>query len=176
MACKVCEHARRADIEKAILSVPEVTLEAIAEEFGLTVEDVKMHTLMHTTAPDYAPSARSAMDPEPEALEDSERPTIARQLKLREADMLLEVVDEYMVTLKTVGRQIQVLSEAEGMLFSKMLGKPVVDLYIGVGGEIRATVKTLAELNSILNGPENSAAQGLSALAAALTRSVEKNG
>ena len=58
---------------------------------------------------------------------------------------------------------------------SKLLTKPMVDLYIGLGGEIRQNVKTMAELDRMLNGPQDSTAGGLVALAQAI-RGSDVNG
>ena len=160
MACSICTHFQRADIENALLSMssdnPEVTLEAIAEDYHVTLNELKVHALMHTQmgiSPDAAQQA----------------PSIARQLKLKEADILSAVINEYMVTLKAVGRSINALTYNEN--FEQRLNKPVVDLYLGTGGEIRSTVKTLAELNGILNGPETGGNAGLLALVQAITNS-----
>ena len=51
---------------------------------------------------------------------------------------------------------------------AKVLTKPVVDLYIGLGGEIRSTVKTMSDIERALNGPQDSTATGLEALANAI--------
>lgn len=160
MKCAVCNHEHRADIEGAILSMsPEsdVTIKSIAEDYDVPESDVKLHALMHCQM----------------GAADADKSTIAKQLKLREADMLLAVVNEYMVTLKTVGRRVNKL--ANDAMFEKLINKSVVDLYVGMGGEIRNTVKTLAELNSILNGPDNGNASGLQALAAAISGSKVKS-
>ena len=51
---------------------------------------------------------------------------------------------------------------------AKMLTKPMTDLYIGLGGEIRQAVKTMSEVDRMLNGPEDTATSGLRALADAI--------
>lgn len=159
MACKVCGHPDRMLIENALLGMSseniEETLKAVAQEYNVTVNELKVHALMHaqmgvTTAT-------------------SDSTSIARQLKLKEADILSSVVNEYMVTLKTVGRRINELAAHEN--FGRALSKPVVELYLGTGGEIRHAVRTLAELNTLLNGPETSNAGGLHALANAILMS-----
>jgi hypothetical protein len=107
--------------------------------------------------------------------EDSEpKGSLTRQMKVREADMLLNVANEYMVTLKNVGRRINSLANnttEDNLVFEKIMTKAVVDLYIGVGGEIRATIKTMADINQLLNGPDQSNTGGLRALAEAITGS-----
>lgn len=159
MACKICTHEKRAEIENALLSISTdntaVTLQTISENYHVTVNDLKLHALMH------APMGYVDRG--------DEQDSIARKIKLKEADMLNAVVNEYMVTLKNVGRRINKLANDSDvdLMFEKILSKPVTDLYIGLGGEIRATVKTMAELDSVLNGA-NTATSGLQALAEAI--------
>lgn len=158
MSCSICAHYKRAEIENAILNMSpentELTLESIAKDYNVQLNELKIHALMHTQIVTGAPG---------------EQTSIARQLKLKEADILASVVTEYMVTLKSIGRRINALTYQEN--FEQLLSKPVVELYLGTGGEIRSTVKTLAELNGILNGPEMTNAGGLHALAAAIAMS-----
>ena len=99
--------------------------------------------------------------------------------------MLAAVGQEYLVTLKTMGRRINKLAqvssidiedEEKQLKLAKLLTKPMVDLYVGLGGEIRQTVKTMAELDRMLNGPEDNLSSGLGALAAAIRGSDGLNG
>lgn len=159
--CKICTHPQRAEIEAAILRIsptdPSVSMDSIAEEYGVEVTDIKKHALLHTAL---------GMSPE-----DSE--SIARKLKLRESDMLTEVAVEYLVTLKGVGRRLnRYIAEGEDSVrFEKMLTKPVVDMYLGLGSEIRQTVKAIADIDHLMNGPKEDNTSGLAALAAAINAS-----
>ena len=95
-------------------------------------------------------------------------------MRLRETDVLNEVTNEYLITLKAMGRRINNLivikdnDEDQSYRMSKLLTRPVVDLYIGLGGEIRQTVKTIADIERAINGPQNDATSGLQALANAI--------
>lgn len=160
MSCSICSHSQRYEIECAVLRItPEnknITVEAIAKEYGVPVTDLQVHALMHTplvvdTAAEQAPS-------------------LARQMKLREADALNEVVNEYLVTLKALGKKIKSYAAEgqDGVMLAKYLTKPVADTYINLGGEIRQSIKTMAELNQILNGKPDGGLSGLEALAKAL--------
>lgn len=202
--CKICNHPDRAEIENAILTMTadappneKNSIEQIAEQYKVDLDELKMHALFHTplvgdgdveelrdeggvcnmSMPDV-PTVECASKPEP-------RDSLTRRMKLREADMLAAVGQEYLVTLKTMGRRINKLAqvssidiedEEKQLKLAKLLTKPMVDLYVGLGGEIRQTVKTMAELDRLLNGPENSAATGLAALAQAIRRSDDLNG
>ena len=164
MACPVCVHEKRAEIENAILNIgsenSEYTLTNIAELYGLQEQDLRVHALMHNP---LGTAVEAGVG----------RDSLARRLKLKEADMLSAAANEYMVTLKNVGRKINALA-AEGQdpgVLSRMLTKSVADLYLGLGSEIRSTVKTLAELELELNGAANSGAHGLVGLVEALRKS-----
>ena len=139
MACDICSHTKRAEIENALLNITSenssVTLESIADTYGLKVEELKVHTMMHT------PLGISE-----EAFNEGGRDSLARKIKLKEADMLSEVANEYMVTLKYLGRKIH---EADDV---RLLTNSACNLYLGLGGEIRGTVKCMTELDTALNG------------------------
>ena len=203
-SCKICNHPDRAEIENAILTMTadappneKNSIEQIAEQYKVDLDELKMHALFHTplvgdgdveelrneggaynTPMPDVPIVECASKPEP-------RDSLTRRMKLREADMLAAVGQEYLVTLKTMGRRINKLAqvssidiedEEKQLKLAKLLTKPMVDLYVGLGGEIRQTVKTMAELDRLLNGPEDSAATGLAALAQAIRRSDDSNG
>lgn len=177
--CSICNHPDRAEIENAILSLTSdsppnglVTIESIAERFDVSLQDLKMHALFHTPMVGDADVSKFEV-----VSEEQPRESLTRKMKLREADLLSTVGNEYLVTLKTLGRRINTIvqvspidvEDVEAQIrCAKMLTKPMVDLYIGLGSEIRQTVKTMAELDRMLNGPEDSLGSGLAALANAI--------
>lgn len=206
-SCKICNHPDRAEIENAILTMTadappneQNSIETIAEQYKVPLDELKMHALFHTPLvgdgdieelhaeggcngdvcdiPSFDPNVEQA----PKAVP---RDSLTRKMKLREADMLAAVGQEYLVTLKTMGRRINKLAqvssidiedEEKQLKLAKLLTKPMVDLYVGLGGEIRQTVKTMAELDRMLNGPEDNLSSGLGALAAAIRGSDGLNG
>lgn len=164
MSCPVCQHANRAEIENAILNIgpdnPACTLTSIAAQYNLKEQDIRIHALMHNPL-------GASLDA------DNGKDSLARRIKLKEADMLSVAANEYMVTLKNVGRKINALAteEQDVSVLSRMLTKSMADLYLGLGGEIRSTVKTMAELDIELNGAANSGTNGLLGLAEAIKKS-----
>lgn len=179
--CKICNRSDRADIENAILNISaesQITVESIAEHYQVDVQELRNHALFHT--PLVAPCDIVTSTTEPVLNPDAEAkiPTsLARKMKLREADILASVNNEYMVTLKAMGRRINRLAnvseidaedDAKKVELAKLLTKPMVDLYIGLGGEIRQNVKAMAEVDRMLNGPQESNNNGLQALADAI--------
>lgn len=192
--CTICNHPDRAEIENAILSMtdgPKISIEAIAEQYDVSLADLKMHALFHTPLVGAADieelrDAETLGDTEQtEVVRAAPRDSLTRRMKLREADLLAAVGNEYLVTLKTMGRRINKLAQVSEidiedndrqLKLAKLLTKPMVDLYVGLGGEIRQTVKTMAELDRLLNGPEDSATSGLVALAKAIQGSDKLDG
>lgn len=190
-SCSICNSDHRAEIENALLSMTadappreKNSIEAIADQFDVSLDELKMHALFHTPLIGDADLVAQEFAPEPEDKK-APRDSLTRRMKLREADMLAAVGNEYLVTLKTMGRRINKLAqvssidvedEEKQLKLAKLLTKPMVDLYIGVGGEIRQTVKTMAELDRMLNGPEDNGLSGLAALADAIRGSDGLNG
>ena len=202
--CKICGHPERAEIENAILSMTtapveeRMTIEEIAKVFDVDLSELKMHALFHTplvSKQDVAYCEQSGCNElgefgEPGELAETSgsselgkdtpavgRESLTRKMKLREADMLAAVGQEYLVTLKTMGRRINKLAqvssidiedEEKQLKLAKLLTKPMVDLYVGLGGEIRQNVKALAEVDRMLNGPQENGNNGLQALADAI--------
>lgn len=192
--CTICNHPDRAEIENAILSMTDwskLSIEAVAEQYDVSLADLKMHVLFHTPLVGAADieelrDAETLGDTEQtEVVRAAPRDSLTRRMKLREADLLAAVGNEYLVTMKTMGRRINKLAQVSEidiedndrqLKLAKLLTKPMVDLYVGLGGEIRQTVKTMAELDRLLNGPEDSATSGLVALAKAIQGSDKLDG
>lgn len=192
--CTICNHPDRAEIENAILSMTDgskTSIEVIAEQYDVSLADLKMHALFHTPLVGAADleelrDAETLGDTEQtEVVKATPRDSLTRRMKLREADLLAAVGNEYLVTMKTMGRRINKLAQVSEidiedndrqLKLAKLLTKPMVDLYVGLGGEIRQTVKTMAELDRLLNGPEDSATSGLVALAKAIQGSDKLDG
>lgn len=159
MVCAICEHPDRYEIEQALMHLgPSITIESIAEEYNVNVVDLKRHAMVHSSL---------------SLLEDGEEEStsIVGKIKMKEASMLEEVAIEYMITLKNVGRRINTYASKEDVAFEKLLTKPVADLYVGLGSEIRQTVEAIAKIDQILNGPKEDNTSGLAALAAAINDS-----
>lgn len=193
--CTICNHPDRAEIENAILSMTDSTqsgektsIEVIAEQYDVSLADLKMHALFHTPLVGAADLEQLGVTDSEQGDQDEKavpRDSLTRRMKLREADLLAAVGNEYLVTLKTMGRRINKLAQVSEidvedndrqLRLAKLLTKPMVDLYVGLGGEIRQTVKTMAELDRLLNGPEDSATSGLVALAKAIQGSDNLDG
>ena len=104
--CKICNSAKRMDVESAIIRMTEdheQTIDEIADKFEFDVDELKTHALFHT------PLVRACdLDPDYEQPERVVNPgchdSLTRQMKLREADLLSEVANNYMITMRTMGR------------------------------------------------------------------------
>lgn len=182
----------------------EHELSLIADTYNISLNELKVHALMHieirpaVSADHELPRNPRGVAAQPIEDEDTEplinnycdnraaiivnddgTTSLATQMKLREADMLLAVANEYLTTLKTIGKKINGIANKANndeidsdIAFTRLITKPMVDLYIGAGSEIRATIKTLADVNQIINGKEeDQSSAGLRALAEALSAS-----
>lgn len=187
--CSICDRADRVAIENAILTMTESerkrSIDDIAKEYACNITDLKAHALFHTPGiclSEIETPAVADTDPTQSAKDNiAPRNSLVRKLKLRESDILSEVNNEYMLTLKNLGRRINKLTSSPGknqdeddeIRCSKLLTKPMVELYIGLGGELRQNIKTIADIDRMLNGPEDSTGTGLLALATAIRSSGE---
>lgn len=161
MACSICSHPQRAQIENVILNAPSTeTLEQLAEEYSIDVQDLQVHALMHSSI-----GVNNTTE-----VQDS----IARRSKLQEMDLLLTAANDYMVTLKTISDKInREANNSDFTSFSRSLSKSMVDLYLGTGSELRNTVRVITDIDTILNGPKDGNTSGLVALANAIRGSKE---
>lgn len=188
--CTICNRQDRGDIENAVLNISVesgLTIESIAEQYKVDIQVLRTHALFHTplVAPCDIVEPKHAMQLSSEVEAEAKVPaSLARKMKLREADILTTVNNEYLVTLKAMGRRINRLAsvssidaeDAEKRVeLAKLLTKPMVDMYVGLGGEIRQNVKALAEVDRMLNGPQDNSCNGLQALADAIRGSGGDN-
>lgn len=193
--CNICNHPDRAEIEMAVLSIspsnPKLTLEAIADAFGVSCDELRVHSLMHSPlALDFSEDSaecvvrcfqEKAGSTSGQSVDASAVPynaeSIVEKVGMREGDVLQATVNEYLTTLKTLGRRIKYYASdrSDEYAFSNFCSKAVVDLYLGCGAEIRQSIKEISALNSALNGDQNSGSEGLKALAQALTLSSGKD-
>lgn len=185
MVCSICKSADRADIENALLNMTTengITLDTISDQFGVKMDELKKHALLHSPLsigklPEYESSLNDVDFSEQES--DIVIPvgdSIAKGMKKREADVLATMVNEYLVTMKIVGRRIHCMAVSEGedasdVKLTKLLTKSITDLYLGLGSEIRNTVKTLADIDRMLNGDPDNNNGGMALLVNALKES-----
>jgi len=108
--------------------------------------------------------------------------SIQRSLSLREGDLLAATSQELFMTLKNIGRKINKFIDnsdtpdglAEQQRFLRL---PMCQMYVGIAGEIRQTVKTMADIDKQLNAADtDSPASGLHALANAINSSRPAHG
>lgn len=155
-SCALCNDPRLGQIEEDINN--QMPLGEVAEKYHIDEDVVRQYAVLYMKSNDETEGLVS----------------IARKTKLKEAYVLEDTLTEYSKTLKKMSKFIHKnLDESEDnpTLFSKILTKSVSDMFVGLGGEIRQTVKTLSELDMQLNGPKNDNSNGLQALADAINNS-----
>lgn len=159
--CPVCNHVHRMDIENALFKInlgdrktADEDLRKISEHFEVDQKALEEHMLFHSSF--------------------SSEDSIARQIKMREADMLACAAIDQLNTMKSLGQRIRdyaVKDDDEDPYLFRRLSKPLVDLYIGAGDGVRRATQAIADINHLLNGPKDEDASGLVALAKALDMS-----
>ena len=200
-SCPICRHPERAEIERMVLSMsasnPSLTLDAIADAFGISVRELRVHTLMHTPlALDFSAEAETALiddfklragQPLAESTSTqgadsvshtgqlTPRQRLTDRIDMREGDMLLAAANEMLTTLTTLGRRIKSYagdgSEGSDQRLAAFCSNAMVNLYVGASSELRKSIQAINELNTSLNGAADSGFEGLKALAAALAGS-----
>ena len=162
MTCSICNHERRAEIEKACLlrnfGDCEVTLRDIAAEFELDLKDLQVHVLMHIPLEE---SNTEAVD---------STASIASKIKMREADILRQVMEDSYVTFKNISGKINTIV-AQHTVDTPTLGqitKPLTDLYLGTSQSIRDTADKLLKMDLTINGEKDEGLQSVAALVNAI--------
>lgn len=156
MTCSICNHPKRKEIEQACLlrnfGDTEVTLRDIATEYAVDLKDLQVHVLMHI------PLEESAS----ESLDSTQ--SIAGKIKMREADILRNVMEESYVTFKNIGTKINtiVAQHTTDAPTLNQITKPLADLYLGTSQSIRDTAEKLMKMDLMVNGEKD---QGLSSIA-----------
>lgn len=172
MVCPICDHPYRSQIERALMD--GVSLEKIMEtynsdtysapEFKFTKDQLRIHSVCHIAMPS----------------QDDVKESIADKLALKEADMLIISCKEYMTTLQHLGSVINTkLSQIQtGEAETRIeLTKPMVDLYLGTGAQIRDTVQMMTEAYAEMNADDAQFSRsGLTVLSNALDRSRKEFG
>lgn len=165
--CAVCKHSDRDEIEAVLYRMTSKNanelLQQLSDAYDIDIEDLERHAMFH-----------ACMDLTPQGEETS----IVRQIKLRETDLLAQCAKDYADTLALVGARIRKKarkeSDADGLddtKFERAMTKGMVELYLGCGDNVRKTIKDIADINQILNGPKDDGLSGLGALAAAIAGS-----
>lgn len=165
--CKVCNHPERDKIEAVLYRMTpkdaDDLLADLSEAYDIDIEELQRHAMFH-----------ACMDLTPQG----EGTSIVRQIKLRETDLLAQCAKDYADTLALVGNRIRTKaikeSDDDGLddtRFERSVTKGLVELYLGCGDNVRKTIKDIADINQVLNGPKDDGLSGLGALAAAIAAS-----
>ena len=202
--CPICQHKDRAQIEQLILAVspsnPTLTLDVIADAFGVNPQDLRVHALMHTPlALDFSEESEAslvnsfqqrAQEVSVTPIEEVDgtssnqsitsgasdsKPTISG-LRNRLTDKLN--LRESDMLLASATEMLTTLTSVGRKIKSfgdqqlvNFLTNAMVSLYTGTAGELRKTIEEINHMNATINGENNGAATGLQALAAALAES-----
>lgn len=162
MTCSICNHKKRQQIEQACLlrnfGDTEVSLRDIAEEFKVDLKDLQVHVLMHIPLEEGA--SKSVKDTK----------SIAGKIKMREADILRNVMEDSYVTFKNISAKINsiVSQHTTDKPTLTQITKPLTDLYLGTSQSIRDTADKLMKMDLMVNGEKDEGLASVAALVAAI--------
>lgn len=160
MTCSICNHPKRAEIERACLlrnfGDTEVTLKDIAKEFDLDLKDLQVHVLMHIPLEDVNNENMEKVE------------SIASKIKNREAEILHNLMENEYVTFKNISGKINQIVSQHTVDAPTMtqITKAVADLYLGTSQSIRDTAEKLMKMDLMMNGDAD---KGLSQIASLVT-------
>ena len=160
MTCSICNHPKRAEIERACLlrnfGDTEVTLKDIAKEFDLDLKDLQVHVLMHIPLEDVNNENMEKVE------------SIASKIKNREAEILHNLMENEYVTFKNISGKINQIVSQHTVDAPTMtqITKAVADLYLGTSQSIRDTAEKLMKRGLMMNGDAD---KGLSQIASLVT-------
>ena len=181
MACPVCTHPKRADIERELMarnladSVSDT--ESIAKKYGLKFIDVQVHAMTHRFLPtndgaNADPAFNGSIDDE------TIKPTtFVDAIQYREAIHLREVISEYSATAARVGAAIRVAAKSHSSDNPSLykVPKAVVDLYVSCGNIVSDAVLNLAKVNNMIGNDADPGTTALAGLVKAITASEPLN-
>lgn len=162
MTCSICNHPRRAEIEKACLlrnfGDYEVSLRDIAKEYNVDLKDLQVHVLMHIPLEESATESVEATQ------------SLAGKIKMREAEILRSVMEESYVTFKNIGAKINtiVAQHSTDAPTLPQITKPLADLYLGTSQSIRDTADKLMKMDLMVNGEKDAGLASVAALVNAI--------
>ena len=160
MTCSICNHPKRAEIERACLlrnfGDTEVTLKDIAKEFDVDLKDLQVHVLMHIPLEDVNTENMEKVG------------SIAGKIKNREAEILHNLMETEFVTFKNISGKINQIVSQHTVDAPTMtqITKAVADLYLGTSQSIRDTAEKLMKMDLMMNGDAD---KGLSQIASLVT-------
>ena len=160
MTCSICNHPKRAEIERACLlrnfGDTEVTLKDIAKEFDLDLKDLQVHVLLHIPLEDVNNENMEKVE------------SIASKIKNREAEILHNLMENEYVTFKNISGKINQIVSQHTVDAPTMtqITKAVADLYLGTSQSIRDTAEKLMKMDLMMNGDAD---KGLSQIASLVT-------
>lgn len=167
MNCPICNHKHRDKIEKEIKAMQfsdgddTKDLHKIAETYKVKYNDLLIHMVMHISTEDEREIIQ-VNGSNPEARNES----LASTIKRKEADILQYTLEEQTATFKNLSVKLNsiIAKHTDDEPTLQQITKPVVELYLGAGQAIRATVDSIAKLNLTVNGEKNEGVASLAGL------------
>lgn len=189
-SCPICMHKKRAQIERDCLLLnygddPSChSLQDIANTYNVKYKDLQVHVLMHIPLEEsmqdimqeVTPSGGSGTNDvtvDGNTATSTEPTSIAGQIRLREAHILKQVMEDSYATFKNLSMKLNniISRHTPDDPTLQQITKPVTELYLGASQSIRATADTLIKMNLCINGEKDEGLASITKLVAAIHRS-----
>lgn len=177
MACKICIHDQRTEIEQALSTRSLVvdgereSMKDIAARFGVKEQELQIHALTHKflIPQSYQPTVSPTK-------EQSKPASFTDAIEYREAYRLREVLADNMATMQKTGEVIRKAandhdSETNPSLYQ--VPKQIVELYKFCSENAMDAVEKLARINNLIGNDQDDGTKALGQLALAIQSSVQ---
>ena len=184
-SCPICMHKKRAQIERDCLLLnygddPSChSLQDIANTYNVKYKDLQVHVLMHIPLEESMQDIMQEVAPDVNTADatssntPAEPTSIAGQIRLREAHILKQVMEDSYATFKNLSMKLNniISRHTPDDPTLQQITKPVTELYLGASQSIRATADTLIKMNLCINGEKDEGLASITKLVAAIHRS-----
>jgi len=181
MACKICIHDQRTEIEQALSTRSLVvdgereSMKDIAARFDVKEQELQIHALTHKFQ--IPQSYQSATSTNGSPIKEQSKPaSFTDAIEYREAYRLREVLADNMATMQKTGEVIRKAandhdSETNPSLYQ--VPKQIVELYKFCSENAMDAVEKLARINNLIGNDQDDGTKALGQLALAIQSSVQ---
>lgn len=180
MACRICIHDQRTEIEQALSTRSLVvdgereSMKDIAARFNVKEQELQIHALTHKfqIPQSYVPSQGTPIK------EQTKPASFTDAIEYREAYRLREVLADNMATMQKTGEVIRKAandhdSETNPSLYQ--VPKQIVELYKFCSENAMDAVEKLARINNLIGNDQDDGTKALGQLALAIHNSIPAN-
>lgn len=174
MACAICTHKDRLDIEADLrsrnIADTNITLQSIADDYDVNITDLQVHAMTHSFATDK--NKNTSVD----AGTATKPVSFVDAIEYREALYLREVIADNIATLRETGEIIRRAAKEHDdndVPSLYRVPKQIVDLYKFCSESVTDAILDLAKVNNLLGNDIDDGTKALGQLALVIQSSVQ---